>query len=465
MGGEAHAPGISFVLNGSPVRADDYGPHTTLLDFIRARGLTGAKEGCAEGECGACTVLMVKPWGSGSMYVPVNSCLVFLPMVAGQEIVTIEGLAEEGQLVPAQQAMAAAGGSQCGYCTPGFVMSLHAEHCRPGRSELCEIETLSGNLCRCTGYRPIRDAALALGGACFSLPGRLSKPALTVAAITSPGFHRPESLAECVDFLRLHPDATVVAGATDLAVESNLRSRRFPNLISLEATPELKVFRDSEDMVEIGAGLTLSEIDSLWVDSPPVWREWLPLFASPLIRNRATLGGNLATASPIGDGAPLLLALDARVKIAGTGGERVVPLDEFFVGYRKTVLAHGEILVSVLIPKPASAMRFFKVAKRRSDDISTVAACFAIRIDERGRIEHARLAYGGVAATPLRALRAEEALRGLRWNDAAVQVAQDVLARTLHPISDHRGSAPYRLALAQKLLEKFWWEQQSEAAA
>jgi xanthine dehydrogenase small subunit len=471
MGGEAHAGAVEFVLNGTPVRAEGYPPQTTLLDFVRARGLTGAKEGCAEGECGACTVLMVKPRGEGCEYVPVNSCLMFLSMAAGQEIVTVEGLAEGGKLVPAQEAMAAAGGSQCGYCTPGFVMSLAAEHYRRGREGPCEWEALSGNLCRCTGYRPIRDAAASLDA--VSLPERLSRPGPEMRAMSCGGFHRPATLRECFDLLARYPEATLVAGATDLAVESNLRGRRFARLISLEALQELRVFRESAGDVEIGAGLTLSEIEGRWTNAPPVWSEWLRLFASPLIRNRATLGGNLATASPIGDSAPLLLALDARVRVAGTGGERVVPLDEFFVGYRKTALRAGEVLVAVVVPTAPLAhahgsgggVRFFKVAKRRTDDISTVAVCFAIEIDGRGRVEQVRMAYGGVAATPIRAKEAEAAIIGLRWNDSAVHVAQDVLARTLHPISDHRGSAEYRLALAQNLLERFWWEQQTEAAA
>jgi len=471
MRGEARGGCIEFLLNGIAVRAEGYPPHTTLLDFIRARGLTGAKEGCAEGECGACAVLMVKSSGEGSAYVPVNSCLMFLPTAAGQEIVTVEGLAEHGKLASAQEAMAAAGGSQCGYCTPGFVVSLAAEYYRHSRQGPCEWEALSGNLCRCTGYRPIRDAAELLNA--VRLPARLSRPGPAMAAMSCDGFDRPSTLRECFELMGRCAEATLVAGATDLAVESNLRGRRFARLISLEALDELRVFRESSGEVEIGAGLTLSEIDAMWKNAPDVWREWLRLFASTLIRNRATLGGNLATASPIGDSAPLLLALDARVKIAGAGGVRVVALDEFFVGYRKTALWEREVLVAIIVPAALLAdtrgsgggVRFFKVAKRRVDDISTVAACFAIGIDSRGRIERARLAYGGVAATPMRAKEAEAAIVGLRWNEGAVHAAQDVLARTLHPISDHRGSAAYRLALAQNLIEKFWWEQQAEAAA
>ena len=459
-------PPIEFLLNGVAVRTEGLSAQTTLLDFLRSSGLTGAKEGCAEGECGACTVVMVEGRGAGSAYVPVNSCLVFLPMAAGREIYTVEALAD-GRLAEVQQALMDRGGSQCGYCTPGFVMSLFAEQYRPGREGACDPHSMSGNLCRCTGYRPIRDAALELGTAPDdTFRRRLERSAPPLAPVEFPGFSRPATLAECLAFAAEHPEARLIAGGTDLVVESNLRLRRFPYLIGVEAVPELRVFRESAEEVEIGAGLTLSEIDARWLAAPAVWREWVPLFASPLIRNRATLGGNLATASPIGDGAPLLLAVDARVRIAGPHRERTLPLDAFFLGYRKTALEPGELLVSVILPKPLPAMaRFYKAAKRRMDDISTVAACFAIDVDAGGRVVRARMAYGGVAPVPMRAVEAERAILGARWNEAALHRAQEVLERILHPISDHRGSADYRLALSQSLLEKFWWEQREEAAA
>jgi xanthine dehydrogenase small subunit len=461
----ASSSAIEFVLNGHAIRAEGFSAQTTLLEFLRGRGLTGAKEGCAEGECGACTVLMVRPCGEASAYVPVNSCLLFLPRMAGQEIYTVEALANGGPLAPVQQAMAAAGGSQCGYCTPGFVMSLFAEQYRPGREGSCEPHAMSGNLCRCTGYRPILEAAESLGAPpAGPLLDRLERPAPEVGAAESEGFSRPATVDECLRLLAEYPDARVIAGGTDLAVESNLRLRKFSRLISVEGIRELRERRESEEGLEIGAALTLSEIGQ--AGGLPHWDEWAALFASPLIRNRATLGGNIATASPIGDGPPLLLALDASVRIAGQQGLRPVRLCDFFLSYRKTALASGELLVSVAIPKPFPAIvGFYKAAKRRMDDISTIAACFAIDVDSAGRIRRARLAYGGVAAVPLRATEAEDALVGAAFNGASIERAQKILARTLHPISDHRGSAAYRLALAQSLLAKFWWEQQQEAAA
>ncbi|HLK70288.1 MAG TPA: xanthine dehydrogenase molybdopterin binding subunit [Bryobacteraceae bacterium] len=448
---------MEFVLNGQTTRAEGFAPQTTLLDFLRARGLTGAKEGCAEGECGACTVLMVRPSASGSAYIPVNSCLLFLPMAAGHEIYTVEALANRGDLTEAQEAMASGGGSQCGYCTPGFVMSLFAEQHRPGREGACDPHAMGGNLCRCTGYRPIRDAALSLGPAPESaLRDRLSDPAPAIRRADGAGFARAANLKECFSLLEQHPGARLIAGGTDLAVESNLRLRRFPFLISLEALEELRVFRETATEIEIGAGLTLSEIGELWTTAPPVWQEWLPLFASPLIRNRATLGGNLATASPIGDAPPFLLALDGRVRIAGLNGERIVTLDSFFAGYRQTALQAGEVLVSIVLPKPLPELaRFYKVAKRRADDISTVAACFAIDRDDRGRVSRARFAFGGVAAVPLRVVDAEDAVTGTPLDRAALQAAQEILGRKLRPIDDHRGSAAYRVAVAQSLLESF----------
>jgi xanthine dehydrogenase small subunit len=463
---------FSFQLNGEQVEVRGAAVQTTLLEYLRARGLTGSKEGCAEGECGACTVVMVKPHGARSAYRAVNSCLLLLPSVAGQEICTIEALAAGGELHEAQAAMASAGGSQCGYCTPGFVMSLFAEQYRPGRTGPCDVHALGGNLCRCTGYRPIRDAALSLGPAPDDrFQRRLSQAAPAVEGMSYVGpdglFSRPGTLGECLSLLAKHAGGVrgvrMIAGATDLAVESNLHGRRFRHLVSVEALQELRVFEDGPAAVEIGAGLTLEEIAARWNSAPEVFGEWLRLFASPLLRNRATLGGNLATASPIGDAAPLLLALDAEVRIAGPSGIRILPLDAFFTGYRRTAMEAGELLVSVRIPKPLPvAIRFFKASKRRLDDISTVAACFALRLDRTGRVDAARIAYGGVAEVPRRVKQAEEELIGRVWShtghNTSLPRAQRAVERTLQPMSDHRGSAAYRLALAQSLLAKFQHE-------
>jgi xanthine dehydrogenase small subunit len=432
----------------------------TLLDYLRAERLTGAKEGCAEGECGACAVALVAPHNGSSAYRVVNSCLMFLPMAAGHEILTVESLAVNGELADAQRAMAAAGGSQCGYCTPGFVMSLFAEQYRPGRTGPCDPLAAAGNLCRCTGYRSIRDAAVSLGPApADAFSERLTRPAPRLEAVTANGFARPATVDECVTLLAARPGARIVAGASDLGVESNLRGRRWPHLISVEAIDELHSFVEETDHVSIGAALPLTDIGQRWTTAPAACHEWLALFASPPIRNRATLGGNLATASPIGDAAPLLLALGARVHIAGPRGRRTTDLDSFFTAYRKTTLRDDEILTAVEIPKPVpDVLRFYKIAKRVLDDISTVAAAMAIDRDAGGTIRGARVAFGGVAATPVRLVDAENALIGRHWDDKAVARVQRILDRTLEPMSDHRGSARFRLEVSKSLVEKFWWD-------
>ncbi len=459
---------LTFTLNGRSVAIDPPPPQATLLEFLRARGLTGAKEGCAEGECGACAVAVVQDEDGRSAYRVVNSCLMFLPMAAGHEIYTVEALAESGRLSDAQAAMAAAGGSQCGYCTPGFVVSLFAEQYRRDRGPSCDPLALAGNLCRCTGYRPIRDAARSLGPPpAGALRDRLDQPAPRLGEVTSAtrratdalAFSRPTSVDRCLAVLAGDPEATLVAGASDLAVDANIKGKRFRHLVSVEAIDELLEYSETPDAVRIGAAVSLTEIGRRWRLAPPAVAEWLTLFASPPIRNRATLGGNLSTASPIGDAAPLLLALDAAVHLAGPGGRRRVPLASFFVGYRKTALQPGELLTTIEIPKPLpAALQFYKVSKRRLDDISTVAAALAVDVDASGRVARARVAFGGVAATPVRATRAEAALEGQALNAEAVGRVCGIFDETLRPIDDVRGSKAYRLAVSKRLVEKFVWE-------
>jgi xanthine dehydrogenase small subunit len=455
---------IEFVLNGRVVRIDNPAPQRTLLDELRERGLTGAKEGCAEGECGACTVVVVAgragEAAAGSEYRAINSCLMFLPMAAHQEIHTVESLAGDGRLAAAQEAMAAAGGSQCGYCTPGFVMSLFAEHYRPNRTGPCDVHALAGNLCRCTGYRPIRDAALSLGQPPDDgFRARLARPAPALGPVSVNGFSRPSTVDECVAMLARDPAAMLIAGGTDLGVEANLNARRWPHLIGLDGIAELRQISEKATGVRIGAAAPLTDIGRRWQGRPAAVDEWLTLFASPPIRNRATLGGNLATASPIGDAAPLLLALDATLEIAGPQGRRTLPLASFFTAYRRTALNPGELLVGIDIPAPLpEVVRFYKIAKRRFDDISTVAAAMAVDRDAAGRVHRARFAFGGVAATPIRLLEAEQAVTGQSWDEAAMTRVRRIIEHTLTPMSDHRGSKEYRLEVSSSLVEKFWWE-------
>ncbi|MFJ8659096.1 xanthine dehydrogenase small subunit [Streptomyces sp. NPDC093795] len=473
-----------ITVNGNEAPIAPAAPHTTALDFLRERGLTGTKEGCAEGECGACSVLVARPGtDKPTDWVAVNACLVPVAALDSQEIVTSEGLATAGAagtpgtLHPVQEEMAVRGGSQCGYCTPGFVCSMAAEYYRPGRCAHQEpadstdpehgpngfdLHALSGNLCRCTGYRPIRDAAFAVGTPTADDPlarrRELSPPEPAATAYSQDGsvFLRRSTLAETLRVLRERPEAVVVAGSTDWGVEVNIRSRRADCVIAVDRLPELRELRVGSDSVEIGAALTLTEIERRLDGRVPLLAELFPLFASRLIRNSATLGGNLGTGSPIGDSPPALLALDASVVLADADGEREVPLSDYFTGYRQSVRRPGELIRAVRVPLPLSPVTaFHKIAKRRFDDISSVAVAFALDVED-GIVRKARIGLGGVAATPIRALSTEAALEGRPWTAETVEAAAPVLRAEGTPMDDHRASAAYRSAmLGQSLLKLY----------
>jgi xanthine dehydrogenase small subunit len=454
---------FTFSLNGRMETVSDIDPHTTLLGYLRARGLTGAKESCAEGECGACAVVVVDRDTEGrARFEAVNACLLLLAAVADAEILTVEGVGKSDALHPIQRALAEAGGSQCGYCTPGFVMALFANAHRAPRKDVAEA--LSGNLCRCTGYRPIREAARALPvlGDDDRFVRRLSQPAPTLSALhyTSHdvAFDRPTRLDDALFLRALDPEARVVAGGTDVVVELNQEGTRRGRFISIEAIAELRTMSEEADKIVLGAGLTLCDIEERIGQRIPLLAAVLPLFASPLIRARATLAGNLATASPVGDLAPALLALDAEVELASVRGRRRVAIRRFFTGYRQTVLESDELIVAVRVPAqmPRHA-RFFKVSKRVLDDISAVAAAFAVDVED-GVITRARLAYGGVAPTPVRAALVEQTLIGAPFDRHLVDLVRTPLERSFTPISDVRASAAYRQAMVVNLFERFTWE-------
>ncbi len=482
----------SVTVNGRATTMD-VSPHVRLLDFLREQGLTGAKEGCAEGECGACAVLVARPDGEeGTRWTAVNACLPPALAYEGQEILTAEGLGTApgarhgGDLHPVQREMAVRGGSQCGYCTPGFVCSMAAEYYRPERTPAAEddatgtsavgpehatdhevgpngfdLHALSGNLCRCTGYRPIRDAAYALDmpeeedqlALRRTMPAPPPVPTRVVTEDTE--FVRPRSLAELLDRYAESPDAALVAGATDLGVDVNIRHARPDTVLAVDRVPELRTLDIGPDAVEIGAALTLSEIERGLDGRIPLLAELFPQFASRLIRNSATLGGNLGTASPIGDSAPVLLALDAVLVLAGKEGEREVPLAEYFTGYRQTVKARGEIIRAVRIPMPqARHSAFYKIAKRRFDDISSVAVAIAMDLDG-STVSRVRIGLGGVAATPIRATATEELLTGATWDTGTVARAAATMAAEGTPMDDHRASARYRAAMLEQSLLRF----------
>ncbi|MFE5410774.1 xanthine dehydrogenase small subunit [Microbacterium sp. NPDC056569] len=451
-----------MTVNGRVVPLAGAVAHATALDWLRALGLTGAKEGCAEGECGACAVLVATagPDG-GTVWTPVNACLVPVHALAGQEVVTSEGLGPPDELHPVQQRLAAAGGSQCGYCTPGFACAMAAEFYRADRAAGAadgehgpngfDLHAIGGNLCRCTGYRPIRDAAFALGMPQPDDPlrERLSEPAPAAVAIDVRAddgrFVRPETLEDALQLLHDEPDALAVAGSTDWGVDVNLRAARAPLIVAIDRLDELRGVDFSDDRLEIGGAVPLSEIERSVGPRVPLLAQLLPRFASRLIRNRATLGGNLGTASPIGDAAPALLALGASVVLVSADArEREVDLADYFTGYRTSVRRRDELIRTLRIPLPtASVTAFHKVAKRRFDDISSVAVAFALDIDG-GVVTTARIGLGGVAATPLRAYATERALEGRPWNAVTVAAASVVLQQEGTPLDDHRASAAYR---------------------
>ena len=413
---EPRTAGPRVTVNGRTRELGEVGGHVTLLEWLRGSGLTGGKEGCAEGECGACAVLVARDDGPDrTRWVAINACLVPAAAFDQQEVVTAEGLGGSGRLHPVQREMADRGGSQCGYCTPGFICAMAAEYYRPdrrpasagtpngsGRSAAAvthhdhehgpngfDLHALSGNLCRCTGYRPIRDAAYALGQPEPEDPfqARLTEPAPTPATTATSNeqgrYLRPASLAEALELLAAEPDAQLVAGSTDWGVELNIRHARAALTIGIERITELREFAVGRDVIDIGAALSLSEIEARLAGRVPLLDQVFPQFASRLIRNGATLGGNLGTASPIGDTPPALLALDASLVLASSQGEREVRLADYFTGYRQTVKRPDELIKTIRIPLPvAPVSAFHKIAKRRFDDISGVAVAYALRLSD-----------------------------------------------------------------------------------
>jgi xanthine dehydrogenase small subunit len=504
-----------LVVNGRTRELGEVGGHVTLLEWLRGSGLTGCKEGCAEGECGACAVLVARDDGPDrTRWVAINACLVPAAAFDQQEVVTAEGLGQpygSGQLHPVQREMAERGGSQCGYCTPGFICSMAAEYYRPGRRPSVtgapghgpngsdipatvngdrpagddasadeehgpngfDLHALSGNLCRCTGYRPIRDAAYALGQPeaddpfLTRLAGPAPAPAATASSNTQGRYVRPASLAGALELLAAEPDAQLVAGSTDWGVELNIRHTRAALSIGIDRIAELRELAVGRDSIDIGAALSLSEIEARLGDRVPLLDQLWPQFASRLIRNGATLGGNLGTASPIGDTLPALLALDASLVLASSQGEREVRLAEYFTGYRQSVKRPGELIKTIRVPLPvAPVTAFHKIAKRRFDDISGVAVAYALRLDDGagGRtVASIMIGLGGVAATPIRALAAEQALTGRPWTREAAAAAAEEMARAGTPMGDHRASQAYRIAMLRNSLLKFYTETHEEA--
>ncbi|GAB4043318.1 MAG: xanthine dehydrogenase small subunit [Rubrivivax sp.] len=462
---------IRFVHRGRVVEVDGLPITTTVLAWLRERArLTGTKEGCNEGDCGACTVMVGELVADRLRWRTVNACLMFLPALDGKALRTVEDL---GPQHPAAEAMVRCHGSQCGFCTPGFVVSLAACHethraagSVPTRQQLADA--LSGNLCRCTGYRPILDAGEAMAALPFEAPDPGPTEALLRRLAADPPLHlqhagqtfdAPRSLRALADLAAAKPEATLLAGSTDIGLWSNKQFRPLPALIHVGAVPELKTVDEADGHLRIGAGVPLEDAWQALATHWPELREMHLRFASPPVRHAGTLGGNVANGSPIGDAPPVLLALGARLVLRLGADERTLPLDGFYLGYMQNQRRPGEVLVRIEVPRPAPGwrLRAWKLSKRWDCDISGLSAGLALRL-EGDRVAEARWAFGGLAATCQRARAAEAAVTGRPWTEATARAAQDALAQDFQPLSDLRGSAAYRLRSARALVQRLWLE-------
>lgn len=473
-------PCVRFVLNGTIVEAPDASPTTTLLQHLREHcGLTGTKEGCAEGDCGACTVLVGSLDADTIEYKAVNACIRFLPTVDGKSVVTVDGVKSPDALHPVQQAMVDCHGSQCGYCTPGFVMSLLGAYLQgdsPTRDEL--VRVLSGNLCRCTGYRPILEAGSRMEE--YPEPIRWSRKdaqsperkqqlrsirreePLELGA--APGYAAPHTLDDFARRYAEQPNALILAGGTDVGLWVTKHLRDLPPILYLGEVAELKTLRTHDGALEIGAAVPLEAAYAALTAHYPMLADFADRFASVPIRNSGTLCGNLANGSPIGDSMPPLIVLGATVILRKGDRVRELALEDLYLGYQKKALEPGEFVATVRIPLPRPNRLFatYKVAKRHDQDISAVCGAFCVAL-ESGWIQSARIAYGGMAATPKRAPHAEAALFGQPWSEASIDAAMAAMAKDYQPISDMRASAAYRTRVAANLLKRFYLEHRAGA--
>ena len=465
---------ITFLLNGARREVSGLAPTTTLLNYLREEeGLCGTKEGCAEGDCGACTVTVGEFGAAGVTYRSLNACIQFLPMLEGKSVTTVEGVqGPAGELHPCQQALVDTHGSQCGFCTPGFVMSLYSARLngealdRQGANDL-----LAGNLCRCTGYGPIVEAALTSAAvpdweAARAKTDREGLAALQhddTLALEREGqrFFAPTTLLSLAALCEQYPEAVVLAGATDVGLWVTKQHRRLETLISVGRVTALKELREEEDRLIIGAGVTYSEAFETLARHYPDFGELLRRLGARQVRDAGTLGGNVANGSPIGDTPPALIALGATLVLRKGDTQRKLPLEDFFLDYGKQDRTPGEFVEALevpLLPDPAR-LRCYKISKRFDQDISALCGCFNISV-EAGRVTEARIVFGGLAATPKRAAQVEQALTGQAWDLAAVEAALPAFEQDFSPITDMRASADYRLLTAKNLLRKYFHESQ-----
>ncbi len=457
---------IRFLLDGELITMD-VGATDSVLDLIRLRlRRTGTKEGCAEGDCGACTVLLGEPSPDGTTgWRAVNACILFAPMLDGKALMTVESLAQTGPdgetLAPVQCEMIDRHGSQCGFCTPGFVMSLQARALGGlGTEGRTVADVLSGNLCRCTGYGPILASGDAVPAGSCSAPQTMD--ALTGIARTEsgPGWFAPQSSDALAALLLDHPDARIVAGATDVALWVTKQLRDPGTVIFIGDIADLRQIDETPEGLTLGAAVRYSECWDAMARLHPEMGELIRRIAGTQVRNSGTIGGNIANGSPIGDTPPALIALGAQLTLRRGDRRRTIPLEDFFIAYGRQDRAPGEFVETITIPRPTrdTIVHIAKLSKRFDSDISAVCAAFALTIAD-GRITAARIAFGGMAGTPLRARACESALIGQPWNRATIEAAALALQEDYTPLSDVRGSSAYRLTVAANLLRRLWYAQ------
>ncbi len=496
---EAGGDPIRFVLDGEIRIIDGVAPTTTVLNYLREHlGRTGTKEGCAEGDCGACTVVVAELDGDRVRFRAVNACIQFVAALDGKELITVESLkGADGTLHPVQRALVDCHGSQCGFCTPGFVMSLFALYKTRSGASRAEIgDALAGNLCRCTGYRPIVDAGVRMYeygaeredrhqhwmNCSFSsasdrevtqsereMVERLRAIRRRETLVVRHGaatLFAPAAVKDLAALREAHPEARLLAGGTDVGLWVTKQHRDLPTLLYVGNVDEMKGIRETEGGLEIGAAASLTDAYEALVARHPELAELYRRFASPPIRNAGTLGGNIANGSPIGDSMPALMVMGTEVVLRKGRRTRELPLDAFYLGYQKTALEPGEFVERIRVPHgaPNALVRTYKISKRFDQDISAVCGAFRMVLD-RGRVADARIAYGGMATTPKRAAAAERALSGREWNEAAVETAMAALAEDYAPITDMRASGAYRKSVARNLLYRFWLETSGRKAA